>query len=173
MSKEASVHTRGRPEFAPSRPASWKTIVFTAIVSSSFALFVDRYSGLRPVNGPPSTINQLAVPPTRRCRPPLPNIFTQRPIHTDEPQIQHALLEIDDIVRNAFSGNDIDGMAVAIVTPDAVIYEAGLGALKANETDPRKRGVVDRHSIFRIASGSKLFAVLETLILREIGALQW
>lgn len=62
---------------------------------------------------------------------------------------------------------------LAIVTGEGVVYETAIGPLKANETVPEKRGAVDRHSIFRIASGSKLFATLETLVLREKGALQW
>lgn len=80
---------------------------------------------------------------------------------------------VDAFVRESFAANPMDGLAVAVVTSEGSIYEAGLGALKANETDPEKRGVIDRHSIFRLASGSKLFATLETLILREKGALQW
>lgn len=157
---------RGTPSIT-SRSTSWKTIAFTAILSSCFSLLVERH--LKLVNN--SSSSRPAT--VHRCRPPLPNTFTQKPIQADEPNIQHALRSIDDLVRHAFSDNSIDGLAVAIVTPNEVIYEAGLGALKANETDPVKRGTVDRHSIFRIASGSKLFAVLETLILRERGALQW
>ncbi|KAJ7740566.1 beta-lactamase/transpeptidase-like protein [Mycena metata] len=84
-----------------------------------------------------------------------------------------ALGAIDSLVRNSYSKGGIDGLVVAIVTKEGVAYERAIGPLKANETTPEKRGKVDRHSIFRIASGSKLFATLETLILREKGALQW
>ncbi|KAJ7165664.1 beta-lactamase/transpeptidase-like protein [Mycena crocata] len=84
-----------------------------------------------------------------------------------------ALGFVDAFVQKSYSRGGIDGLVVAIVAPQGVIYESALGPLKANETEPEKRGAVDRHSIFRIASGSKLFATLETLILRERGALQW
>ncbi|KAF7354606.1 Beta-lactamase domain-containing protein [Mycena sanguinolenta] len=85
-----------------------------------------------------------------------------------------ALRAVDSLVNNSYLKGGIDGIVVAIVTREGLIYETALGPLKANETEPGKRGAVDRrHSIFRIASGSKLFTTLETLILREKGALQW
>lgn len=76
-------------------------------------------------------------------------------------------------MRKSFATNQIDGLAIGVVTSNGAIYETGIGALKANETDPQKRGGIDRNSIFRIASGSKLFVALETFLLREKGALQW
>lgn len=91
----------------------------------------------------------------------------------DRPELQSVLQAVDLFVRESFAANEIDGLAVAVVTTDDVLYETGLGPLKANETDPVSRGTVDRHSIFRIASGSKLFTALEVLALREKGALQW
>ncbi|KAJ7342634.1 beta-lactamase/transpeptidase-like protein [Mycena albidolilacea] len=84
-----------------------------------------------------------------------------------------ALRVIDSFVQKSYLKGGIDGLVVAIVTSEGVVYETAIGPLKANETEADKRGAVDRHSIFRIASGSKLFATLETLILREKGALQW
>jgi hypothetical protein len=84
-----------------------------------------------------------------------------------------ALRAIDAFVQKSYLKGGIDGLVVAIVTREGVVYETAIGPLKANETEADKRGAVDRHSIFRIASGSKLFATLETLILREKGALQW
>jgi CubicO group peptidase (beta-lactamase class C family) len=109
----------------------------------------------------------------RQCRPPLPNLFLRNPIRADNPEIKVILETVDAFARKSFAANEIDGLAISVVTAEATVYETGLGVLKANETDPEKRGVIDRHSIFRIASGSKLFAVLETLMLREKGALQW
>ncbi|KAJ7039382.1 beta-lactamase/transpeptidase-like protein [Mycena alexandri] len=84
-----------------------------------------------------------------------------------------ALGVIDSLVRSAYSKGGIDGLVVAIVTKEGAVYDRAMGPLKANATTPEKRGKVDQHSVFRIASGSKLFATLETLILRERGALQW
>ncbi|KAJ7246323.1 beta-lactamase/transpeptidase-like protein [Mycena haematopus] len=71
------------------------------------------------------------------------------------------------------AASDIDSLSIAVVTPNGPIFEHGYGVLRANETDPEKRGSVTRDSIYRIASITKMFAVLETLILRERGALNW
>ncbi|KAJ7499888.1 beta-lactamase/transpeptidase-like protein [Mycena latifolia] len=84
-----------------------------------------------------------------------------------------ALRTIDALVKKSVADGGIDGLVVAIATREGVVYEAAIGPLKANETTPERKGAVDRHSIFRVASGSKLFATLETLVLREKGALQW
>ncbi|KAJ6544346.1 beta-lactamase/transpeptidase-like protein [Mycena capillaripes] len=84
-----------------------------------------------------------------------------------------ALNAIDSFVHKSFYNGGIDGLVLAIVTREGVVYETAIGPLRANETEPEKRGAVDHHSIFRIASGSKLFATLETFILNEKGALHW
>ncbi|KAG8904117.1 hypothetical protein FRC01_008863, partial [Tulasnella sp. 417] len=47
------------------------------------------------------------------------------------------------------------------------------GVLRANETDPRKRGKPDEDSLYRIASISKMFNVYEMMILKERGLLNW
>lgn len=148
-----STHLQERP---PHR-SRWRVLVFAALLSASIAFL---------------THNQLSPPP-RRCRPHLPNIFNDHALQSNEPEVRDALLAVDAFVRQSFYGNsDIDGLVAAVVTADGAIYETALGPLKANETRPEDRGAVDRHSIFRLASGSKLFAMLEILILRERGAIQ-
>ncbi|CAK5276248.1 unnamed protein product, partial [Mycena citricolor] len=87
------------------------------------------------------------------------------------PGVSLALKNVDRLVEAQYAQGGIDGLIVAIVTRDGAIYERAIGPLKANETDVAKRGHIDRNSIFRLASGSKLFAVLETWVLRERGAL--
>ncbi|KAF8587756.1 beta-lactamase/transpeptidase-like protein [Ramaria rubella] len=64
--------------------------------------------------------------------------------------------------------NDLDSVAVALVSSNDTILEVFHGPLRANETDGPQ---IDRNSIYRIASISKLFTALETFILREKGAL--
>jgi CubicO group peptidase (beta-lactamase class C family) len=115
-----------------------------------------------------------ASPETRPgCNPRLPNFFERYPIRPDNPVISSALAKVDAFVRQTFRENDdIDALTAAVVTSDGAIYEISLGPLRANETEPDQRGLVDRHSIFRIASGSKLFAALEILLLRKRGALR-
>lgn len=100
-------------------------------------------------------------------------MFLHSPICANSSGIKRALENIDLLVQRSFAAGGIDGLVVAIVTGQEAIYDTAMGPLKANETSPERRSTVDKHSIFRIASGSKLFATLETLILREKGALQW
>ncbi|CAK5282441.1 unnamed protein product, partial [Mycena citricolor] len=88
------------------------------------------------------------------------------------PEVSLALKNVDRLVEAQYVRGGIEGLVVAIVTSrDGAIYERVICPLKANETDMEKPGHVDRHSIFRLASGSKLFAALETWVLRERGAL--
>ncbi|KZV92302.1 beta-lactamase/transpeptidase-like protein, partial [Exidia glandulosa HHB12029] len=61
----------------------------------------------------------------------------------------------------------------AVVTADGALYEATYGSLRANESDPALRGTVDRNSVYRLASISKLFAAYETYVLRDRGKLHW
>ncbi|KAJ6579643.1 beta-lactamase/transpeptidase-like protein [Mycena vulgaris] len=148
------------------RDTSWIVIFFfffTGLISASFSLLVQWQISQR----------NIPRPPTAKCHPPLPNMFAHAPIRNDSSEMAILLGEIDAFVNESFLEGGIDGLVMAIVTREGVVYETAIGPLKANETAPEERGTVDRHSIFRIASGSKLFATLETLVLREKGALQW
>ncbi|KAH9947539.1 beta-lactamase/transpeptidase-like protein [Amylocystis lapponica] len=60
---------------------------------------------------------------------------------------------------------------MAVVTSAGSLHEGFWGVRRANETDEKIRGMVDRHSIYRLASISKLFTSLETFILRDRGVL--
>ncbi|KAF8167663.1 beta-lactamase/transpeptidase-like protein [Crassisporium funariophilum] len=104
------------------------------------------------------------------CKPPSPNLLAYHPPRADEKLILKAAHHLDRFLAKRTSHTDIDSVSVAVITPDGPIYERGYGVLRANESDGR---VVDRDSIYRIASITKMFTVLETLILRERGALNW
>jgi CubicO group peptidase (beta-lactamase class C family) len=170
MSKSVQIESKGNPK--PGGSTSWKAVAFTAILSAGAALFAEKHlASLMPALVHVNPTNDIKI--SRRCRPPLPNLFVQNPILADQPEMKAALQSVDTFVRKSFAASQIDGLAVGIATSNGAVYETGIGALKANETDPQKRGRIDRNSIFRIASGSKLFVALETLILREKGALQW
>jgi CubicO group peptidase (beta-lactamase class C family) len=65
----------------------------------------------------------------------------------------------------------LDSLAFAVITPAGPIFERGYGVLRANDTSA-KQYPVDKPSIYRIASISKMFSVFETLLLRERGALE-
>lgn len=84
-----------------------------------------------------------------------------------------SIAAIDKYLSDRASQADIDSISVALVTPAGTLWQGGYGVLRANETGDAEKGTVDGDSIYRIASISKAFTVLETLILRERGALSW
>ena len=110
-------------------------------------------------------------PPT--CPAPKPNIFGYHPPRPSNELLMKAAKGLDDWLAKTVSQNDIDSLSIAVVTPAGPIFEKGYGVLRANETEAEGPKPVDRESIYRIASISKMFAVLETLILRQRGVLNW
>ncbi len=116
----------------------------------------------------PAALRKAPLP--RRCSPPLPNLLAQNAIEATDPLVKGATASLDAFFSARASEDDIDSISVSIVTPFGPIFESSYGVLRANESD---QGTVDRHSIYRIASITKMFTVLETLILREKGALNW
>lgn len=107
------------------------------------------------------------------CSAPLPTLFASHPPRPDAPRLQEAAASLHEFLSIRTAASDIDSLSIAVVTPAGPIFEHGYGVLRANETSPEKRGSVTRDSIYRIASITKMFTVLETLILRERGALSW
>ncbi|KDR85444.1 hypothetical protein GALMADRAFT_234319 [Galerina marginata CBS 339.88] len=132
------------------------------------------------VNNAPTSLGNLNWPWSKeRCRPPSANLFALHPPRPSNDLIIKASENLDKYLTDRVSKPDIDSISIAVVTSTGPIFEAGYGVLRANESDPGEevRGEdplpVDRDSIYRIASISKMFTVLETLILRERGALSW
>lgn len=109
------------------------------------------------------------------CHAPAPNLFAYHPPRLSNERIVKASKDLDKYLSDRASKSDIDSISISVVTAAGPIFEGGYGTLKANETDTNSddERPVDRDSIYRIASISKMFTVLETLILRERGALNW
>lgn len=61
---------------------------------------------------------------------------------------------------------------MGVVTPTGLVFEGSYGSLKAYETDKEKEKL-DGDTMYKIASISKMFAALQTTILRERGLLGW
>lgn len=111
------------------------------------------------------------------CHPPPLNLLAYHPPSANDKDILKAAQRLDQVLTqrvNKFNSG-IDTLSVAVITPNGPIFERGYGVLRANES--RRAGQeqrpVDRDSIYRIASVTKMFTVLETFILRERGALNW
>ncbi|KAJ7110015.1 beta-lactamase/transpeptidase-like protein [Mycena epipterygia] len=109
------------------------------------------------------------------CSAPLPTLLASHPPRADAPGLKQAAASLHEFLSMRTVEFDIDSLSISVVTPAGPIFERGYGVLKANESeaDSEKLGSVTRDSIYRIASITKMFTVLETLILRERGVLNW
>lgn len=107
------------------------------------------------------------------CNPPKPNLLGLYPPPASDNEFFFPSQTLHGYLSTLAHKSDIDSLAVAVVTPAGTVFEHGYGSLRANETDPSRRGQVNQDSIYRIASVTKVFTVLETLILRERGSLNW
>ncbi|KAJ7170077.1 beta-lactamase/transpeptidase-like protein [Mycena filopes] len=95
------------------------------------------------------------------CRPPLPTLLAANPPRPDAQELKDAAASLHESLSRRTAFPDIDSLSIAVVTP------------AANESSVERRGSVNRDSIYRIASITKVFTVLHTLILRERGILNW
>lgn len=103
------------------------------------------------------------------CRPFLPKLFIETPPSSDHPLIEVASKRLGDYFSDRFSKGDIDSLSVVVVTPGGAIFEENYGVMRGNET--ASSPPTTSHSQYRIASVSKLFAVLQGLVLEQRGAL--
>ncbi|KAJ7503110.1 beta-lactamase/transpeptidase-like protein [Mycena galericulata] len=108
---------------------------------------------------------------TFNCRPFLPNIFTENPPSSDYPSIRGASRQLGQFLSGRFSKGNIDSLSVAVVSANGVLFEGNYGVVRGNESESSPPTTSD--SMYRIASVTKLFNVLEGHILAERGALSW
>lgn len=111
-------------------------------------------------------------PALHECRAPLPPLLATKPPSGAEAPLQKAFNQLDSVLQRDFDQGGIDSLSVAVVGSDGSLYEAFWGKRRANESDVGEDITVDRHSIYRLASISKLFTAVETLILRDRGVLK-
>ncbi|KAJ7220213.1 beta-lactamase/transpeptidase-like protein [Mycena pura] len=105
------------------------------------------------------------------CRPFIPPLFVHSPPHTEHPLLKAASLRTGRFLESRFSKRDIDSLSVAVVSPDGVLFEANYGVMRGNESKTSPLTTSD--SMYRIASVSKFFTVLEGHILAEKGIISW
>lgn len=165
MTKDAPPDKHVQP--STPRWARW-SFVFNVVVVA--ALLQVAMRSVVPSSSPrrPSASHQPAL---HECRAPLPSFLaTNAPSGAEEP-LQKAFNQLDSVLQRDFDQGGIDSFSVAVVGSDGSLYEGFWGKRRANESDVGEDTTVDRHSIYRVASISKLFAALETLILRDGGVL--
>ncbi|KAF8922083.1 beta-lactamase/transpeptidase-like protein [Mucidula mucida] len=165
MSREKMPASEKR-ERVPPTPSRLTKRRLLGVLSVCPVLLIGYYAST--MQRSPAALRKAPLP--RRCSPPLPNLLAQNAIEATDPLVKGATASLDAFFSARASEDDIDSISVSIVTPFGPIFESSYGVLRANESD---QGTVDRHSIYRIASITKMFTVLETLIMREKGALNW
>ncbi|KIY51270.1 beta-lactamase/transpeptidase-like protein [Fistulina hepatica ATCC 64428] len=149
-------------------------VIICYLLSVSVPVVALLWCGILQLNLP-----SILVPAARQvcrngpsCKVPLPNLPAYHPPSPHVPEIVDAGLALDAYLSARTSESDIDSLFLSVITPHGPVFERGYGVLKANQTSS-KTDTVDSDSIYRIASITKMFTVLETLILRERGILNW
>ncbi|KAL0958175.1 hypothetical protein HGRIS_000338 [Hohenbuehelia grisea] len=103
------------------------------------------------------------------CRAPLPSVQAMGVTIAEHPLLRAAALHLNKDLDAFFQQHGLESAAIAVVTGTGAVYEGFRGVQRANETNGQR--TVDRHSIYRVASISKLFATVKTLMLRDAGLL--
>jgi hypothetical protein len=105
------------------------------------------------------------------CKPPLPSFLLQKnPPTADHGTLQPLLGHLENTASSAASSQGVDSVIVGVIGPQGLIWSKGFGTAKANGTDTAPP---DKHTIYRIASVSKVFASMEGHVLSEKGAINW
>ena len=110
------------------------------------------------------------LPTSYKCKPPLPKLLQKYPPTLNKyPSLRWAALKLDAQLAATAALPGTDSLVMAVVTPAGVLWSKGYGRRHANETG--NIAPPDLDTSYRIGSISKVFATLESLILRERGAL--
>ncbi|KAK6342327.1 hypothetical protein TWF718_007730 [Orbilia javanica] len=110
--------------------------------------------------------NDLSVAaPQWRCVPPPPPFLLEDPRVVQHPSVKLALAQLE-LTLKADTLSSKDALSISIVhASKGKIYEFHNGRKRLNESSFASPARVNGNSIYRIASVSKVFAVLEALVL--------
>lgn len=107
-----------------------------------------------------------------QCPPPLPTLLAFSPPSPDNEAIISAKRAFDKSASKLFYTEKLDALAVAVITSNGSVYEGFWGSSDAAHVMGSEHDhPIDRHSVFRIVSISKVFACVEALMLRDRGVL--
>ena len=143
----------------------------TVIVLTVSLLFASQQSGVTSILSQLGSLLSLSETERWNCRPFLPNLHAGSPPSPDHPAVRKATEKLHQYFNDRFAQGDIDSLSVAVVTSNGTLYEGNFGVMRGNET--ATSAPTNRHSMYRIASVSKLFAVLEGLLLEQKGIISW
>lgn len=142
------------------------SLVQTGIIGLLSALLASHYSGF----WSPRATNSPSDVARWECHPFLPNIFDETPPSAHHNLIKKASKNLSNVFDARFSKGDIDSLSVAVITSSGAIFEKNWGTTRGNETGGPK---TTSHSVYRLASVTKVFPALEALILEQKHALSW
>lgn len=153
----------------PSTPhwARW-SLLLNAVALAALAQVAIRSMIPPSLSFRPSLLPQVTF---HQCHAPLPSFLTINAPSGAETPLQEAFGQLDSVLQRYFDKGGIDSLSVAVVVSEGSLYEGFWGKRRANESSVGRETTVDRNSIYRLASISKLFTALETLILRDRGVL--
>jgi CubicO group peptidase (beta-lactamase class C family) len=105
------------------------------------------------------------------CKPFLPsNLLQIHPPSSSDPSFSLPIRQFELQVSIRASMTATDSITVGIVSSNGLIWSKGFGRARANGTEITPP---NEHTIYRMASVSKLFATMETFILRDRGIINW
>lgn len=144
----------------------------SASISALAATLTAQYGKLwTTISAQPATTESL------NCYPFLPDLFQEFPPSSAHPLMRAASAEVDAYLHDRFQSGtgDIESLSAAVVTSQGAIYEVNLGKQRNNgsDTDRDASPPTTSHAMYRMASVSKLFEVVEAHVLRQRGALSW
>ncbi|EGX51800.1 hypothetical protein AOL_s00043g819 [Orbilia oligospora ATCC 24927] len=107
--------------------------------------------------------NPSAANPKRKCAPPPPQFLLEDPRIMDHDAVKQALAHIDSILKSTLNATK-DAVSLSIVhSAKGKGYEFHKGRKRLNESGPLE--IINGDSIHRVLSVTKLFTVLEALVL--------
>ncbi|KAG8987010.1 hypothetical protein FRB93_004978 [Tulasnella sp. JGI-2019a] len=106
------------------------------------------------------------------CHPPLPPPVPLSSHDTTSLPFRIAARSLRGFLESEALQNNTDSLTVGVITPAGLIFNQAYGLQRANETHGSQKPL-DLDSLYRIASVSKMFCVLELMILKEGHLVDW
>ena len=105
------------------------------------------------------------------CKPYLPSLLLQQyPASADDAALQPILRTLETIVSRSANSVYMDSISIGVVGSQGLLWSKGFGRAQANGT---RDAPPNEHTIYRIASISKLFATMEGFVLSDRGVINW
>lgn len=94
--------------------------------------------------------------------------FGQKPQEPDEARFKNILADLESYAVKGMKDWQVQGMAIAVVRNDKLVYAKGFGIKESGKSDP-----VDEHTIFQIGSTSKAFTAALVAMMVDEKKVEW